>query len=575
MTFGDCAFLVPERPEINHCMKVRMNRHFDLPLRFLASMSAVGTVLGLLFFAASLTPSLMPRPWLVQGVLSGTCAASGYMVGVFVGWLWRYLDLPWLKKYALLERAVTFASAVVIALVFLAHSLAWQNSIRQRWGMELPDSAEPVRIAVVAIATFCILFVVGRLFRIAAYSISNRLDKHVPRRVSNVIGVVLAAGIFWSVGEGVVVRLALDAADASFQKADGLIDADTSRPIRPAMTGSAASLVTWDGLGRQGRNFVSEGPEGEAIEKFWGKPTVDPIRVYVGLNNSPTVEQRASLALEELKRQGGFDRSVLLVVAPTGTGWVDPAAMDSIEYLHRGDVASVAVQYSYLASWLSLIIEPENGADTAQALFQKVYSYWKTLPSDERPKLYLYGLSLGALNSQMATDVYDVVADPFDGALWAGPPFRSQRWASVTRMRQPGSPAWLPMFRDGSIVRFANQSITGRDASSPWGPIRFVYLQYASDPVVFFEPSALYREPDWMKGQRGADVSPSFVWIPIVSGLQLAFDMAIATSSPIGYGHVYAPEHYIEAWVTLTEPEGVDQTVIDRLKRVLPSSRYE
>ena len=45
----------------------------------------------------------------------------------------------------------------------------------------------------------------------------------------------------------------------------------------------------------------------------------------------------------------------LIVVMPTGTGWIDPAAMDTVEYLHGGDVASVAIQYSYLTSWLSLL----------------------------------------------------------------------------------------------------------------------------------------------------------------------------------------------------------------------------
>ena len=58
---------------------------------------------------------------------------------------------------------------------------------------------------------------------------------------------------------------------------------------------------------------------------------------------------------------GAFERSVLVLVMPVGTGWVDPAAVDTLEYLHGGDVASVALQYSYLTSVLSLWIEPEYG----------------------------------------------------------------------------------------------------------------------------------------------------------------------------------------------------------------------
>ena len=57
-------------------------------------LSMPGIVLGLLFFAASLTPSLLPRGPLVQGALSGASFAAGYAVGVFIHWLWAYLQLP-------------------------------------------------------------------------------------------------------------------------------------------------------------------------------------------------------------------------------------------------------------------------------------------------------------------------------------------------------------------------------------------------------------------------------------------------------------------------------------------------
>ena len=87
-----------------------------------------------------------------------------------------------------------------------------------------------------------------------------------------------------------------------------------------------------------------------------------------------TPEARAKLALAELKRVGGFSRKALVVITPTGTGWVDPAGIDGLEFLYRGDVASVAVQYSYLSSPLTLLVDPESGRDTARALFREVYA---------------------------------------------------------------------------------------------------------------------------------------------------------------------------------------------------------
>jgi uncharacterized membrane protein len=326
--------------------------------------------------------------------------------------------------------------------------------------------------------------------------------------------------------------------------------------------------VSWQDLGRTGRQYISLGPTAGEIGSFLGEDVLEPIRVYVGLNSRETVEARAQLALDELKRAGGFERSVLIIATPTGTGWLDPAALDTVEYLHRGDIATVALQYSYLPSWLSLLVEPGYGASSARALFTKIYGHWTGLPDGERPKLYLQGVSLGALNSDRSADLFDIVGDPFHGALWSGPPFASETWQMATAERNPESPPWLPRFRDGSIIRFKNQESSLTALYGPWGPLRIVFLQYASDPVTFLDPAALYREPEWMKGRRGPDVSDRLRWFPIVTLLQLTVDAAVATSTPPGYGHVYAPDDYIDAWVALTEPQGWSAERLESLKKL-------
>jgi uncharacterized membrane protein len=68
-----------------------------------------------------------------------------------------------------------------------------------------------------------------------------------------------------------------------------------------------------------------------------------------------------------------------------------------------------------------------------------------------------------------------------------------------------------------------------------------------------------------MKAPRGPDVSPQLKWYPVVSMLQLGIDLMLATTTPIGHGHVYAPQHYIDAWVEVTNVSW-SQTDIDRLK---------
>lgn len=530
----------------------------------------MGLILGTLFFAVSLTPSLVPRPFLMQGLVSGVALAAGYGVGVFGRWLWRFLELPVARgRYRLMLKGVVGLVCAGIAVAFLIQASEWQNSVRSLMEMPPVESSRPFSVGFIALGVFVVLLAVGRLFGLTTRFITRVMNRVVPVRLSAAAGVLLSLFIFWSWVDGVFARIVLNAFDASFRQLDAHVEVEFEPPPNPLKTGSRSSLIAWRDLGRQGRRFVSSGPPRAELSQFAGAQARDPIRVYVGLNSGETVEERAALALSELKRVGGFERSVLVIITPTGTGWVDPGAVDSLEYLHRGDVASVAVQYSYLPSWLSLLAQPDFGVDTARALFQRIYSYWRGLPRDSRPRLYLHGLSLGALNSERSADIWDIVGDPLDGAVWSGPPFRSSTWQWVTRNRDPDSPAWLPRFRDGSVIRFTSQVNHLEDFDAEWGPLRIVYLQYASDPITFFSPGALYREPDWLSGERGPDVSPRLRWFPFVTMLQLAADIAAADNAPVGYGHVYATEHYIDAWVAASAPEGWSGEDIERLKLLI------
>jgi len=541
---------------------------------YFQSFSLAGLLLGTLFFAASLTPTLIPRSHLTQGALSGFAAAAGYGVGLLLRWLWLYLELLEPKAgFLRTVKLIGIGSCAVVALVFLWRAAEWQNSIRAAMGLDLLDTAHPIQVGAIAIATFVVLLGLARLFKITLFFVSGLLRRFVPPRVSYVAGALVVMLLFWSVADGLLFRSVLRIADSSFRQLDEFTSAETTQPLDPNKTGSAASLVEWQDLGRMGRSYVANGPTSADITAVTSKPAMEPLRVYVGLQSGETPEDRAKLALEELKRVGGFGRKALVIVTPTGTGWVDEQAIDSVEFLHRGDVASVAAQYSYLASWMSLLVEPGYGADQAAALFREVYGHWSSLPKSSRPKLYLFGLSLGALSSERSNELFEVLGDPYDGVLWSGPPFPSQVWNAVTRNRDPGSPAWLPRFRDGSYIRFTAQENALNIPGAKWGPLRIVYLQYASDPITFYEIASIYREPAWMKNPRGPDVSPELRWYPVVTFLQLTLDVALATTAPMGHGHVYAAEHYIDAWVQVADILDWSQDDIGRLKQHFISSR--
>jgi len=335
----------------------------------------------------------------------------------------------------------------------------------------------------------------------------------------------------------------------------------------PAGLGDGASLIRWDEIGRNGKRFLSAGPDRDEIAEFTGRPARQPVRVYAGFNTGETLKERAAIAVGELIRTGGFDRSVLVVATPTGTGWLDPGAVQPLAFLHGGDLAIVSMQYSYLPSWLTLMIDPDRSRRAARELFKAVFAHWTALPKDTRPRLYLFGLSLGALGSEASTDLVELLADPIDGALWAGPPFASRTWATIAASRDDGSPPWRPRFRDGSLVRFMTQDGFDPAGFAPWGPLRIVYLQHASDPMSFFSPALAFSAPDWLRKGRGRDVSPRFRWFPVVTFLQVGFDVPMATSVPPGYGHNFVPAEYIDAWIALSEPENWTPEDTSRLKR--------
>ena len=533
-----------------------------------------GLLLALLFFAASLTPSMTPRFAIAQGVLSGLCLAIGYGLGVLLYWTWRYMELP-LPGTAgePLRRKLVVLGGGAIAAFALWRSQHWDNLVRELMHLPPADHWRAVTLLVVAVVLAAVLLVLGRAALMLIHAVKRLVVGWVPRRIAHVAGFI--AGVLLLVGlvNGVVVSSILDMLDESSRQRDALIPPDMPPPTAWDSPGSPQSLVAWNQLGRMGRRYVDGRPSAADLADFAGPQAKSPLRVYAGLPAGETPQERARLALEELKRVGGFDRKALVLITPTGTGWVDPSSIEGVEYLFRGDVASVAVQYSYLSSPLTLFLDPETGGVTARAVFRQIYGYWRSLPKDQRPKLYLHGLSLGALNSERSFQMFDLLEDPFDGAVWAGPPFASSQWAAATRARNPGTPIWRPQFQDGSLVRFMNQDGSSTPAGTPWGPLRAVYLQYGSDAVTFFDRDGFLREPELLRGPRPPDVSAHMTWYPVVTNLQIGLDTSLSMSAPMGFGHVYAPSDYLDAWIEAAGPGDWSPQELDRLRRFLDDRR--
>ncbi len=197
---------------------------------FLRSFTGLGLVLGTLFFAASLTPSLVPRAPLFQGLLSGLCLAAGYGIGVFLQYLWNALKfgMPG-QGPRRTGRMVALLVSAGIAVVALWRASGWQDTLLALMQQPPSDGTRPFTLAAVAIATFLPLLLLGRAFRGLAGKLAKKLGRRIPVPVATLAGLAITAWLFYSIGSGVVVRGAMGTLDASFSRVDALIE-ESSAP---------------------------------------------------------------------------------------------------------------------------------------------------------------------------------------------------------------------------------------------------------------------------------------------------------------------------------------------------------
>lgn len=521
------------------------------PRAFALSYNGWGLLGALLFFSFSLVPSLVPRSGLIQGVVTGLTAVIGYGFACSAVALWHYLRGPvprgTARRWTLLVIAVALGALLAISVW---KYVGWQNETRELMGLAPLSPLVWPTILVVGAVVFWLLLAAGRAFRTLFRWAGDKVARWLPRRLAVTLSTIVTLLVIWGLLSGAIIDAFFWGANAIFSTRDSGDKPFATQPTDEYHSGGPGSLVTWEDLGRQGRDFISRTPEVDDINAVTGGGAKEPIRVYVGLKSGETVQDRASLLLEELKRTGAFDRKAIIIGSTTGTGWLDPNAVDPVDYMFNGDDAIAGMQYSYLPSWISLFADSAITKETAITMFSTIHDYWVTLPEDSRPQLYLFGLSLGSYGVEgVLTDV-NVINAPFDGALMAGPPFLNPLHTQLTDDRDPGTPAWNPTYGDGRTVRFtAQEDLLHRDEGT-WGPnTRLVYLQHGTDGVVWFSPSLLYRSPDWLKeGERAPDVSDEMTWYPVVTFWQAAMDLAGAGGVPAGFGHEYAVRDYTQAW---------------------------
>ena len=235
-----------------------------------------------------------------------------------------------------------------------------------------------------------------------------------------------------------------------------------------------------------------------------GEPARQPIRVYASSESAATAADRAALLLAEIDRTGALDRSVFALFSPTGSGYVNYVATETLEYLTRGDCASAAIQYSVLPSALSLGKVHDGDHPDADR--------------DERHRAAPAGDPAGA-----PPEVLSVRGKPG----LAGQPGDCSRVRDLTgpSRDRPGRCAVDRHTGGHRVARPDHRGhghhpdtdrATRRRVRHPmpadWtdldendrAAVRFLLLQNGDDPIPKFAAPLLWRRPDWLGPDRHA-----------------------------------------------------------------------
>jgi uncharacterized membrane protein len=243
------------------------------------------------------------------------------------------------------------------------------------------------------------------------------------------------------------------------------------------------------------------GPGDSVMQKFTAVGAQSTsLRVYGELDNRDVTE-RAHTLVDRWQAAGGMHRSAVVVAVPTGSGWVDPDALIGFESRLSGDVGVIALQYSDIPSWQAFISSPDLARDSATAVTAAVIDAVNGAPSTQRPAIYLYGQSLGAVGADTARE-------------------------------------WVQAHRPGTL---GHTVLAGAPAgSSAVSAPSTTVLANGSDPVVRWSPQLIWHPPVLPPGITHDLPTPP--WFPVAGFVQTSVDLIGALAFPAGHGHQYGTE---------------------------------
>ena len=285
-------------------------------------------------------------------------------------------------------------------------------------------------------------------------------------------------------------------------------------PKSPHVSCGPTSLVEFDNIGKEGRRFVLMTLDAKQINNVMGEEAAEPVRAVIPREGA--IADRAQLAVDELERLGGLEKSMIVVASPTGVGYVNYIMAEALEYLTLGNCAIVVPQYAMVPSALALN-KTDEGTELQGAILRLLQERLESIPEVRRPRIFQFGESLGA---QTALDVAaEGGIDRLDrlgvsGGLYLGVPFRSKAWN-----------IWK---RDPEIIDPEGRMVLSPDAEeAPRRSGMHLMLVHHDDPVNMFSYEMVVKRPDWFgpPANRPLKVPREVLFRPVASFVIALIDL--------------------------------------------------
>ena len=533
----------------------------------------------------AVAPSLLPRRWWTTAANVAICQAVGHMIGSGVGSVARACGTSGPRG-----RHANPARIVMSSMTMAAYGASLSVHARQE---RLVENPRPVRaadtVAGLAVGTlgYGATLLLGEALQTSVDRINAVFGRRLPPVTSWPLAILAVGAGAYLFTDRLVVRNFLSNVYKEAEELNRQFLPGAAQPREPERTGSPASGEAWRRMGRQGRAVVAGGPRKRDIGLVLGESpdkVKEPIRIFIALRDgdrSRSYEEMAAAALREMDRTDAWSRRHIAVLSAAGTGWINDFHTSGFEFVARGDCAIVAMQYSYVPSLYSYLADRESAVQSSRILINAISERISLLDAHRQPKLYVGGESLGAYGVADAFHAPEELLARTSGGVFTGAPAFCAAHAALTRRREEGSPQRLPVVDGGRHFRFISHpdhldhDYAGNEYDAPWEFPRAVFAQHASDPIVWWDWSLLWRAPDWLKepGSRGVpapaaqhlDVLDTLRWWPFVTFWQVGIDQINSKDFAAPHGHNYHAET-VAAWNKVLDG-GLTNAELERINR--------